>query len=119
MAKTVSADEVKSQFDSFLGYVSEQDDEVIVERHGKRTAVIISMAAYEDVKAILEERRRADVLEQFRRLNDRIAAHSAAHNQDLSEEDAIDLSIRISREIIDDLAARGVISFERDQAQSG
>lgn len=111
MVKTVSADEVLNQLDSVLGYVSDQGDEVIVESHGEPKAVIMSLTAYDDVKAMREERRRAELLEDFHRLNDRIAAHQ----HDLSEDEAIELSVEISREINNDLAARSEAGFKRGQ----
>lgn len=114
MTKTVSANDAKNRLGSLLGYVSEQNDEVIVERHGKPRAVIMSIAAYEEVQAMREEKMRAEALERLERLHERIAAHNALHNADLSEEEAQDLSVQISRELIDDLVARGEISFERD-----
>lgn len=114
MTKTVSANDAKNRLGSLLGYVSEQNDEVIVERHGKPRAVIMSVAAYEEVQALREEKRRAEILKRFERLNERLAAHNAVHNADLSEEEAIELSVQIGRELIDEMAARGVITFERD-----
>lgn len=114
MTKTVSANDAKNRLGSLLGYVNEQNDEVIVERHGKPRAVIMSIAAYEDVQAMREEKMRAEALERLERLHERIVAHSAVHNTDLSEEEAQELSVQISRELIDDLVARGEISFERD-----
>ncbi len=39
---------------------------------------------------------------------------AAARNQDLTEEAAIEIAERVSHELIDDLAARGEIRFDRD-----
>lgn len=46
MPKTVSALEAKNRLGSLLGYVSEQDDEVIVENRGKPKAVISELPAF-------------------------------------------------------------------------
>lgn len=110
MPMTVSAHEAKNRLGSLFGYVSDQDDEVIVENHGKPKAVIMSYAAYEEVQALREQKRRADALERLRQLHERVAAR----NQDLTEEDAIAIADRVSHELIDDLAARGEITFDRD-----
>lgn len=110
MPKTVSAHEAKNRLGSLFGYVNDQDDEVIVENHGKPKAVIMSYAAYEEVQALREQKRRADALERLRRLHERVAAR----NQDLTEDDAIAIADRVSHELIDDLAARGEITFDRD-----
>jgi prevent-host-death family protein len=110
MPKTVSANEAKNRLGSYLAYVSEQDDEVIVERHGKPKAVIMSINAYEDVQTLREEKRRADILGRLRELE----ARQRERNKDLTEEQANELAVRFSREMIDDLVAEGKISFERD-----
>jgi polyhydroxyalkanoate synthesis regulator phasin len=58
-----------------------------------------------------DQQRRAEALERLRRLEERIAAR----NHDLTEEQAQAIADEIVREIIDDLVARGEISFERDR----
>jgi prevent-host-death family protein len=55
MPKTVAANEAKQRLGALLGYVNEQGDEVIVERHGRPTAVLMSVAAYDEVKALREQ----------------------------------------------------------------
>ena len=110
MPKTVSANEAKNRLGSLLGYVSEHGDEVIVETYGKPKAVIMSYAAYEEVQALRGQAQRADALERLRRLQER----TAARNQDLTEVAAIEIAERVSHELIDDLAARGEIRFDRD-----
>jgi hypothetical protein len=88
---------------------------VIIERRGKPTAVIVSIAAYDELQTFREDKqKRADALERLRRLDERLAAHNRVHNSDLSEEEAIELSVRIERERIDRMAERGEITFERD-----
>ena len=58
MTKAVSANEAKNRLGYLLGYVSDQGDEVIVESRGKPKAVIMSIAAYEEVQALREQERR-------------------------------------------------------------
>src|SRR5688572_31891441 len=110
MPKVVSANEAKQRLGALLGYVGEQGDEVIVERHGRPAAVIISVAAYDEVQALREQKRRADALELLRQVQERVAAR----NQDISDEEAIEFADRLSHELIDDMAARGELVFERD-----
>ena len=111
MPKAVSANEAKQRLGALLGYVNEQDDEVIVERHGRPTAVLMSVTAYEEVRAMREQKRRAEALELLRQVHESVAAR----NQDLTEEEAIEFAERLSHELIDDMAARGDIVFERDR----
>lgn len=108
--KTVSANEAKNRLGSLLGYVSDEGGEVVVESRGKPKAVIMSISAYEEVQELREQKRRADALEQLRALQARIAMR----NQDLTEEEAIEMADKLSHELIDDMAERGDITFERD-----
>ncbi len=111
MPKAVSANEAKNRLGSLLGYVSEQDDEVIVESHGKPKAVIMSIAAYEEVQVLREQKRRAEALSQLRGLR----AEVRTRNQDLTEEHATALADRFSHDVIDDLATESKVTFERDR----
>ena len=111
MPKTVAVNEAKQRLVSLLGYVSEEDDEVIVERHGRPMAVLMSVAAYEEIQALRVQKRRIEALERLRRLEERIAAR----NQGVSDEAAIEFAVGLSHELIDDMAARGDLVFERDR----
>ena len=111
MPKSVSSNEAKNRFGAMLGYVNDQDDEVIVESHCKPKAFIMSISAYEEVRALREKQRRADILARLRELE----ARQRELNKDLTEEQANELAVRFSREMIDDLAAEGKLVFARDQ----
>lgn len=110
MTKTISSNDAKQRWGALLGDVSERGDEIIVESHGKPKVVVLSISAYEELQAMREQRRRAEALERIRRLQERVAAR----NQDVSEEEAIEFAVRLQRELIADMAARGDITFERD-----
>lgn len=110
MIKTVSANDAKNRLGSLLGYVGEEGGEVVLESRGKPKAVIMSISAYEEVQALHEQKRRANALAELRALR----AEVRQQNQDLTEEEASEIANRFSREIIDDIADRGVITFERD-----
>jgi len=51
MERRMSAAEVQAHFDEVLKYVSEQQEPVMVECDGEVVAVIISIEAYESLKA--------------------------------------------------------------------
>jgi prevent-host-death family protein len=110
MTQTVSVAEASSRLESLLRQVSDHRDDIVIERQGKPAAVLIPFTDYEKWRR-LREQERAAALEEFRQLGERIAAP----NQDLTEEQAIALADEVAHEIIDDMAARGVISFERDR----
>ena len=110
MSKVISSDEIKQQWGSVPGYVTENGNEVIVESDGEPTAVVMSFAAYQDVLALREKQRRAEALARLEALRKEVRSQ----NQDLTEEEALELSVRVSREIIDDMVAAGRLVFERD-----
>lgn len=110
MPKTISANEAKNRLGTWLGYVSEQNDEVIVESYGKPKAVIMSIAEFEQVQELRDQKRRADALQQLRALR----AEVSARNRDLTEEQIEELANRMSRGMIDHMAAKGKLVFERD-----
>jgi prevent-host-death family protein len=84
---------------------------VIVQSRGQPTAVIMSFAEYEKLQAIKEQQRRAEALERLRQLRDEVGAR----NRDLTEAQADDLAARLTREVIQDMAAEGKLRFERDR----
>lgn len=111
MPRAVSANEAKNRLGSLLRYVSTEDDEVIVESHGKPKAVIISIEAYEEMLQLREQKRRAEALAELRALRDEVQGR----NPSMRAAEADALAERASREIVDDLAAAGAVSFERDE----
>jgi len=112
MTKTVSSNEAKNRLGSLLGYVSDEGGEVVIENRGKPRAVILSFEAYQEMQVLREQKRRSDALEHLRALHTRVANR----NQDLTEEESIEIADRISHELIDDMAERGDVIFERDQS---
>ena len=110
MPRSVSANEAKNKLGSLIGWVVENRDEVIVESHGRPRAVLMSFAEYETIQALREQARRAAALDQLRQARQR----SRSRNDDLTDEQAVELAERFSRELIDDLASEGRLRFERD-----
>jgi prevent-host-death family protein len=114
MSKTVTAQEATSHFSSLLDAVTEGNngsEEVIIERNGEPRAVLISYDAYRQVQEVREQQR-AKILEEFRALQERIAAR----NQDLTEEESIAIGIEVSKEIIRDIMARDRAKAEREDS---
>ncbi|MBA3947809.1 MAG: type II toxin-antitoxin system Phd/YefM family antitoxin [Herpetosiphonaceae bacterium] len=112
MPKTVTASEAKNKLGSIVGWVVENQEEVIVESYGEPRVVIMSFDEYEKLKALKEQQRRWEALDQLRRLK----AEVSSHNKDLSEGEAMALTDRFVREVIDDMATEGKIRFERDNS---
>ncbi len=108
MTKTVSASEAKNRLGSIVGWVLENEDEVILESHGEPKVVIMSYAEYEKLRALKEQDRRRQALERMRKLRERVMEQ----NKDLTLEEGDALADRFSREIIEDMAREKKIRFE-------
>lgn len=111
MSQTVSATEAKNRLGALLADVSERQDEVIIESHGRAKAAIISVDLYEKMAKLREDQKRREALERLFELNRVISAR----NQDLTEEQAIALADEIAHEAVDRLAEKGLVTFERDR----
>lgn len=110
MPKTISANEAKNRLGAWIGYVNDQDDEVIVERHGKPRAVIMSIEAFEEVQELRQKQRREEAVKRLRAIREEVSAR----NRDLTEQQAEEIANQMSRDMIDHMAATGKLVFERD-----
>lgn len=108
MARRVSASEAKNRLGSIIDWVTENQEEMIVENRGEPTAVIISIAEYQQMQALKERARRSEALGQMRKLRDSVMAR----NRDLGAEEADSLADRFSREVVRDMAEDGKVRFE-------
>lgn len=113
MTKTISANEAKNRLGAWIGYVNEQDEEVIIERHGKPRAVIMSIEAFEELQDLRERQRRADAVDRLRALREEVSAR----NRDLTEQQIEEVADQMSRDMIDHMAATGKLTFERDRSK--
>jgi prevent-host-death family protein len=100
--KTVSATEAKNRLGAFLGEVSRGEGDVVIESHGKPTAVLVSYDDYRALREAQDEQRRREAMEGLRRLRDEVRAR----NQDLSEEEADAIAEDVGREAIARVMAR-------------
>ncbi len=108
MPRTVSATEAKNRLGALIEWIRQHRDEVIVESRGEPAVVIMSADEYEAVKALREQARRREALEQLRELR----ARAQARNADLAPAEADALAERFSRELVEDLAREGTVRFE-------
>ncbi|HVL24942.1 MAG TPA: type II toxin-antitoxin system prevent-host-death family antitoxin [Thermomicrobiales bacterium] len=108
MSKTVSATDAKSNFGSLLDWTGETGDAVIVERRGRPVGVILSYAAFEDLKEREKRLRREQAWEALRQLQERLAARPP----ELTEEEAEQLADEAGRDMIESLVRKGKVRFE-------
>ncbi len=109
MPRRVSASEAKNKLGSIVGWVLDTQDEVIIENHGQPRVVIMSFAEYEKVQVLKEQARRQAALARLRAARERVRERTL----DLTEEQALELADRFTRDVIDEMAAAGKITLER------
>ncbi len=66
MKRIVPISAVKTRLPEFVTGVEEREDEVVVTRHGRPSAVLLSYAKYEGLKATLDVLSDANLLRQIR-----------------------------------------------------
>jgi antitoxin YefM len=66
MAKTLPISEVKARLPELVSGVEEREEEVIVTRKGKPSAVLINYAEYERLKETIDVLSDADLMRQIR-----------------------------------------------------
>ncbi len=112
MPKTVSATDAKNKLGSVVSWVLQNQDEIIVESRGEPTVVIMPYAEYEKIKDLRERDDRRQALEQLRSLRDEVRAR----NQDITtDEQALEVADKISREAINSLIEKRKIKYETEQ----
>jgi prevent-host-death family protein len=108
MPKIVSATEAKAKLSAVMNWVTENQDQVIVESRGKPQVAIIPFDEYQELKALKEQKRREAALVRLQQ----IAADIQANNQDLTEAEIDQLADEITRETIDRMVAEGSVTFK-------
>lgn len=109
MPKTISVSEAKNKLSAMLKWAVENQDEVVVESHGRPRAVILPYAQYELFRKLREKERRQHALQRLHEL----AAANQARNQDLTPAEAEELADEVTRETIERIEVEGKVSFNQ------
>lgn len=108
MSKAVSVTEAKAKLSELVAWASENDDTVVIENRGKPAALIVPFSYDEELQALKEQKRRQALLKRLQKL-----AHQVqAQNRDLTMEQAEALADEITRDAIESLQEKGVVTFE-------
>lgn len=75
MERVIGATEARVHFGELMRQVAEREQTVVVERDGKPQVVVLSVAAYERLRAAAGRASWEDALEQAAQVAARIAAH--------------------------------------------
>lgn len=107
MARAVSTVEAKNTLTALIAWAREHRDAVVVENHGKPSAVILSYDEYERLRVLQERQRRQEAVERLRRLRDEVRAR----NGDLTDEGAEAIAEQFSRDVMRGLLDKGKVRF--------
>lgn len=110
MLRKLSATEAKTNLGAILDWVQSDQDGVVIERHGRPEAVVISYERYEILESLLRKER----AEKTWRELERKAAAARERNRDLSDEAVETLADEISRETISRLIAERKAEYKTD-----
>jgi prevent-host-death family protein len=110
-SKTASASQVQNNFGAIVNQVRRGEvTEVIVENRGEPVAAIVDMEELQAMREFREQEKRKKALQQLREVRAEIQARA---KEKLTDKEAMALADRFSRELIDDLAKEGKVTFER------
>ena len=74
MTRSVSARDARIRFAELIHHVNTENEEVILTNHGKPRAVLMSHAAYEELRLWLMHKRKLDVLDERKAVRQRVRA---------------------------------------------
>ncbi len=109
MPRHVSTTEAKAQFSTLIRAVERDDEEIVVEAHGRPRVALVSIRAYEEVLAWRDYERRKQALADLRALQRRVSEREA--NRDLTPEQAEALADRFVREVVEEMFAEGTLRY--------
>jgi prevent-host-death family protein len=108
MTKTVTATEAKNRLGALMNEVLESNEPVIIELRGRPKIAMITKDRLEEIEEIERQQRHARALASL----EAIRAMAGDRNSDLSEEEAMELAVEVTREVRQEL-------WEARQRQAG
>ncbi len=110
MTRSVSATEAKAKLGDLMKWAVKTGDDVIIQSRGYPQVAIVPFKEYEEMQVLKERARRAAAIARLQEL----AREVQAQNEGLTLDEADAIADEISRTAIDQLAAKGMVKFERD-----
>jgi prevent-host-death family protein len=107
--KTISASELKNSLGAVLREVRNEDETVVIEQRGVPAAAIISIEDLRVLREAKEQKRRADLLDEFRQLRERLKEHQKG----MSPDEADRLVEEYADAVMDAVVAKARYRFER------
>ncbi len=106
--KTASVTETRQNLSSFLAWIKRNQNDVVIQNRGHAEVVMIPIDDYALLQEARERRRRAQAVQELKK----IAQEIGARNEEMSEDQALETADQISREAIDNLVRKGKVTFQ-------
>ena len=100
MTRIITATDAKNRLGSLFKDLDSSDEVIVIESRGKTQAILLSPRRYRDFLILDYEQRRLEAIAKI----EEIEAAVAARGNDLDEDEALELSVQIVREIRADKA---------------
>jgi prevent-host-death family protein len=101
MEKTISASELKNSLGGVLREVRQGDEIRVVEQRGVPAAAIISIEDLRLLRTAKEEKRRAELLEEFRQLQESLAERQKGMTADEADRMVQELSDAVMDAVVE------------------
>ena len=100
-AKHVSASEAKTRFGFLVDWSVQNQSEVVVEKHGEPTAVIMPYGDYQEFLGLKQEAERKKALETFRQFRKEVQARNPEMTDKAAQEFAADFTNEVMKTVIE------------------
>ena len=106
--KTASVSETRQKLSSFLNWIKNSQNDVVIQNRGQAEAVIIPFADYELLREARERRRRQQAVDELRQ----IAQKVRAGNNRMTQDEAQEIADAITDEAINNLVDKDQVIFQ-------
>ena len=106
--KTASVSETRQKLSSFLNWIKNSQNDVVIQNRGQAEAVIIPFTDYDLLQEARERRRRKQAVDELRQ----IAQEVSAGNNRMTQDEAQDIADAITDEAINNLVNKGQVIFQ-------
>ena len=106
--KTASVSETRQKLSSFLNWIKNSQNDVVIQNRGQAEAVIIPFTDYDLLQEARERRRRQQAVGELRQ----IAQEVSARNNRMTQDEAQEIADAITDEAINNLVNKGQVIFQ-------
>ncbi len=107
--KAVSVSEAREQFSSFINWIAQNQDDVIIQKRGQAKAVLIPYIDYRLLQTAREQQRKKEAIAELKQ----IAQEVRSRNQTMTPDEAEQIADEVTREAIASLMAQEKVVFEK------